>query len=102
MRRVDGIPLAIELAAARIRVLSAEEIADGLDDQLRLLAGGHRSDPRHQTIRASLDWSHQLLTDSERQLFARLSVFSGGFDLEAATAVGGGRGTCGCWRPIAG
>ncbi|MFZ0043577.1 MAG: LuxR C-terminal-related transcriptional regulator [Solirubrobacteraceae bacterium] len=87
VRRVDGIPLAIELAAARIRVLSAEEIADGLDDQLRLLGGGHRSDPRHQTIRASLDWSHQLLTDSERLMFARLSVFSGGFDLEAATAV---------------
>ena len=87
VRRVDGIPLAIELAAARIRVLSAEEIDGGLDDQLRLLRGGHQSDPRHQTIRASLDWSHKLLTDRERQLFARLSVFSGGFDLEAATAV---------------
>ena len=87
VRRVDGIPLAIELAAARVRILSAEEIADGLDDHLRLLRGGHRSDPRHQTIRASLDWSHDLLTDTERQLFARLSVFSGGFDLEAATAV---------------
>jgi predicted ATPase/DNA-binding CsgD family transcriptional regulator len=87
VRRVDGIPLAIELAAARVRVLSAEEIADGLDDHLRLLRGGHRSDPRHQTIRASLDWSHELLTDTERQLFARLSVFSGDFDLAAATAV---------------
>jgi predicted ATPase/DNA-binding CsgD family transcriptional regulator len=87
VRRVDGIPLAIELAAARVRVLSAAEIADGLDDHLRLLRGGHRSDPRHQTIRASLDWSHELLTGTERQLFARLSVFSGGFDLEAATAV---------------
>jgi len=87
VRRVDGIPLAIELAAARIRVLSAEEIADGLDGQLRLLFGGHRSDPRHQAVRASLDWSHQLLTDSGRLMFARLSVFSGGFDLEAATAV---------------
>jgi predicted ATPase/DNA-binding NarL/FixJ family response regulator len=87
VRRVDGIPLAIELAAARVRVLSAEEIVGGLDDHLRLLRGGHRSDPRHQTIRASLDWSHELLTDRERQLFARLSVFSGGFDLEAATAV---------------
>jgi predicted ATPase/DNA-binding NarL/FixJ family response regulator len=91
-RRVDGIPLAIELAAARIRVLSAAEIANGLDDQLRLLGGGHRSDPRHQTIRASVDWSHDLLTDSERRLFARLSVFSGGFDLEGATAVGAGDG----------
>jgi predicted ATPase/DNA-binding NarL/FixJ family response regulator len=92
VRRVDGIPLAIELAAARVRVLSAEEIAGGLDDQLRLLGGGHRSDPRHQTIRASLDWSHELLTDAERQLFARLSVFSGGFDLEAAAAVCAGGG----------
>ncbi len=87
VRQVDGIPLAIELAAARVRVLSAQEIASGLDDQLRLLRGGHRSDPRHQTIRASLDWSHELLTDRERQLFARLSVFAGGFDLQAATAV---------------
>ena len=87
VRRVDGIPLAIELAAARARVLSAEEIASGLDDHLRLLRGGHQSDPRHQTIRASLDWSHELLTEPERQLFARLSVFSGGLDLEAATAV---------------
>jgi predicted ATPase/DNA-binding CsgD family transcriptional regulator len=87
VRRVDGIPLAIELAAARVRVLSAQEIADGLHDHLRLLRGGHRSDPRHQTIRASLDWSHELLADTERQLFGRLSVFSGGFDLEAATAV---------------
>jgi predicted ATPase/DNA-binding CsgD family transcriptional regulator len=87
VRRVDGIPLAIELAAARVRVLSVEEIANGLDDHLRLLSGGHPSDPRHQTIRASLDWSHEFLTGQERQLFARLSVFSGGFDLEAATAV---------------
>ena len=92
VRRVDGIPLAIELAAARVRVLSAEEIADGLDDHLRLLGGGHQSDPRHQTIRASLDWSHELLTYSERLLFARLSVFLGGFDLEAATAVCAGDG----------
>lgn len=92
VRRVDGIPLAIELAAARVRVLSAGEIADGLDDQLRLLRGGYRSDPRHQTIRASLDWSHELLTRRERQLFARLSVFSGGFDLEAAAAVCAGGG----------
>jgi predicted ATPase/DNA-binding CsgD family transcriptional regulator len=87
VRGVDGIPLAIELAAARVRILSVEEIADGLDDHLRLLGGGRRSDPRHQTIRASLDWSHKLLTDQERQLFARLSVFSGGFDLHGATAV---------------
>jgi predicted ATPase/DNA-binding CsgD family transcriptional regulator len=92
VRRMDGIPLAIELAAARVRVLSAKEIAAGLDDQLRMLRGGHRSDPRHQTIRASLDWSHELLTDSERHLFARLSIFSGGFDLAAAAAVCAGDG----------
>jgi predicted ATPase/DNA-binding CsgD family transcriptional regulator len=90
VRKVDGIPLAIELAAARVRVLSAAEIADGLDDHLKLLRGGHRADPRHQTIRASLDWSHELLSGQQRQLFARLSVFSGGFDLEAAAAVGAG------------
>jgi predicted ATPase/DNA-binding NarL/FixJ family response regulator len=88
VRRVDGIPLAIELAAARVRVLSPEEIVHGLDDHLRLLRDGHRADPRHQTIRGSLDWSHELLTGQERQLFARLSVFSGSFDLEAAAAVG--------------
>jgi predicted ATPase len=87
VRRVDGIPLAIELAAARMRVLSAEEIADGLDDHLGLLRGGQRSDPRHQTIRASLDWSYKLLRGQECQLFARLSIFSGGFNLEAAAAV---------------
>jgi predicted ATPase/DNA-binding CsgD family transcriptional regulator len=92
VRRVDGIPLAIELAAARVRVLSLAEIVDGLDDHLRLLRGGHRSDPRHQTIRASLDWSYDLLTDSERRLFARLSIFSGGFDLETAAAVCAGGG----------
>jgi predicted ATPase/DNA-binding NarL/FixJ family response regulator len=92
VRRVDGIPLAIELAAARVRLLSAQEIAGGLDDQLRLLGGGRRSDPRHQTIRASLDWSYELLTDAERLLFARLSVFAGGFDLEAAVAVCAGDG----------
>jgi predicted ATPase/DNA-binding CsgD family transcriptional regulator len=85
--RVDGIPLAIELAAARVRVLSPREIAGGLDDHLGLLRGRSRLDPRHQTIRASLDWSHALLTAKERRLFARLSIFSGGFDLEAAAAV---------------
>ena len=84
---VEGIPLAIELAAARIRVLAPGEIAEGLDDHLRLLRGGRTSDRRHHTIRASLDWSHDLLTDHERLLFARLSVFSGGFDREAATTV---------------
>jgi predicted ATPase/DNA-binding CsgD family transcriptional regulator len=87
VRRVDGIPLAIELAAARARVLSPQEIAAGLDDHLRLLRGGRRLDPRHRTMRASLDWSNALLSHEERQLFARLSIFSGSFDLSAAAAV---------------
>ena len=88
VRRVNGIPLAIELAAARSRLLSLRQIADGLADHLHLLSGGPSgSEPRHQTIRASLDWSHDLLSPPERALFARLSVFSGGFDLEAAEAV---------------
>jgi predicted ATPase/DNA-binding CsgD family transcriptional regulator len=87
VRRVDGIPLAIELAAARVRVLSPQEIVTGLDDHLRLLRGARRVDPRHQTIRASLDWSHELLTDEERRLFARLSIFSGSFDLAATAEV---------------
>jgi predicted ATPase/DNA-binding CsgD family transcriptional regulator len=87
VRRVDGIPLAIELAAARARVLSPQEIAAGLDDHLRLLRGGRRLDPRHRTMRASLDWSNALLSDEERQLFARLSIFAGSFDLSAAAAV---------------
>jgi predicted ATPase/DNA-binding CsgD family transcriptional regulator len=88
VRRVEGIPLAIELAAARARLLSLGEIADGLADHLQMLSGGvRRADPRHRTMRASLDWSHALLADRERTLFARLAVFSGGFDLEAAIAV---------------
>jgi predicted ATPase/DNA-binding CsgD family transcriptional regulator len=87
-RRVDGIPLAIELAASRVRVLSPEEIANGLGDHLSLLRSGQRaSDPRHQTMRASLDWSYGLLTDHLRAFFARLSVFSGSFDLQAVAAL---------------
>jgi predicted ATPase/DNA-binding CsgD family transcriptional regulator len=86
--RLDGMPLAIELAAARIRALSPNEILDGLQDRFRLLTGGARSTvPRQQTLRASVDWSHELLTQPERILFRRLAVFSGGFDLEAAEAV---------------
>jgi predicted ATPase/DNA-binding CsgD family transcriptional regulator len=87
-RRVDGIPLAIELAASRVRVLSPKEIASGLEDHLGLLRGRQRaSDPRHQTMRASLDWSYGLLTDDLHAFFARLSVFAGSFDLQAATAL---------------
>ena len=89
--RLDGLPLAIELAAARVRALSLAEILDGLHDRFRLLTGGARTAVRrHQTLRASVDWSHALLTDSERVLFRRLAVFVGGFDLDAARAVAAG------------
>lgn len=87
-RRLDGVPLAIELAAARARVLSLTEIRDGLHDRFRLLTGGARSAVRRQqTLRASVDWSHALLTEPERTLFARIAVFTGGFELGAAEAV---------------
>ena len=90
-RRLDGVPLAIELAAARVRVLSLTEIRDGLHDRFRLLTGGARTAVRRQqTLRASVDWSHALLTEPECILFARLAVFMGGFDLDAAEAVAGG------------
>jgi predicted ATPase/class 3 adenylate cyclase/DNA-binding NarL/FixJ family response regulator len=90
-RRLDGMPLAIELAAARIRAMSLTEIVDGLRDRFRLLTGGARTAVRRQqTLRASVDWSHALLTESERVLFRRLAVFLGGFDLDAAQAVCGG------------
>ena len=86
--RLDGMPLAIELAAARVRALSPNEILGGLQDRFRLLTGGARTAVhRQQTLRASVDWSHQLLTQPERILFRRLAMFSGGFDLEAAEAV---------------
>lgn len=87
-RRLDGVPLAIELAAARVRVLSLNEIRDSLHDRFRLLTGGARTAVRRQqTLRASVDWSHALLTEPERTLFARLAVFMGGFDLRAAETV---------------
>lgn len=85
---LDGIPLATELAAARTRVLSLEQISDRLEDRFRLLTGGSRSAlPRQQTLEATVDWSYQLLAEAERSLFIRLSVFVGGFTLEAAEAV---------------
>lgn len=91
-RRLDGIPLAIELAAARVG-FSAEEIAARLDNSLRLLtAGGRTAPPRQRTLRGTLDWSHGLLSAPERTVFRRLSVFAGGFTLEAAEAVGSGAG----------
>jgi predicted ATPase/class 3 adenylate cyclase/DNA-binding CsgD family transcriptional regulator len=90
-RRLDGMPLAIELAAARVRALSLLEILDGLHDRFRLLTGGSRTAVRRQqTLRASVDWSHALLTEPERVLFRRLPVFVGGFDLDAAQNVCGG------------
>jgi predicted ATPase/DNA-binding CsgD family transcriptional regulator len=87
-QRLDGIPLAIELAAARVRALSVEDLAARLNDSLALLKGGpHATLPRQQTMRATLDWSHALLSDDERVLFRRLAVFAGGWTLEAAEAV---------------
>ncbi|MEE1751292.1 hypothetical protein PUR26_02100, partial [Streptomyces sp. SP18CS02] len=86
-----GLPLAIELAAARLRVLSARQIADRLDDRFALLTSGSRTVlPRQQTLRAVVDWSWGLLDEGERAVLRRLSVFSGGCDLEAAEAVCGG------------
>ncbi|MFZ1177765.1 MAG: adenylate/guanylate cyclase domain-containing protein, partial [Mycobacterium sp.] len=87
--RLDGMPLAIELAAARVRALSLHQILNSLHDRFRLLTGGARTAVRRQqTLRASVDWSHALLTEPERALFRRLSVFAGGFDLDAAQAAG--------------
>jgi predicted ATPase/class 3 adenylate cyclase/DNA-binding CsgD family transcriptional regulator len=89
--RLDGVPLAIELAAARVRALSLAEILESLHDRFRLLTGGARTAVRRQqTLRASVDWSHALLTQPERVLLRRLAVFLGGFDLDAAQAVAGG------------
>jgi len=86
--RLDGIPLAIELAAARVRVMPVEQIATRLDDRFRLLTGGSRAAlPRQQTLKALIDWSYDLLSEPERRLLARLSVFAGGWTLDAAEAV---------------
>ncbi len=86
--RLDGIPLAIELAAARVRSLSVEEINNKLDQRFRLLTGGSRTAlPRQQTLRSLIDWSYDLLSDTEKALLCRLSVFSGGWTLEAAEQV---------------
>jgi predicted ATPase/class 3 adenylate cyclase len=88
--RLDGIPLAIELAAARVRLLSADQIVTRLDDAFRLLTGGSRTVlPRHQTLQASIDWSFNLLSPPERSLLINLSVFAGGWTLEAAEEVCG-------------
>ncbi|SCF09954.1 Predicted ATPase [Micromonospora chaiyaphumensis] len=87
-RALDGMPLAIELAAARLRTMSIDQLATRLDDRFRLLTGGSRTAlPRHRTLRAMVDWSWELLTDAERTVLRRLSVFSGGASLEAAERV---------------
>ena len=92
-RRLDGMPLAIEFAAALVRVLSVEQIAARLDDRFQLLTTGTRKKlPRQQTLRATLDWSYDLLSETERALLRRLSVFAGGWALEAAEAVCRGDG----------
>ena len=87
-QRLDGLPLAIELAAARTRMMNPARIAAGLDDRFKLLTGGSRTAvPRQQTLEASVSWSHDLLADEERALLRRLSVFAGGFSIEGAEAV---------------
>ena len=90
-RALDGMPLAIELAAARLRTMSLDQLAHRLDDRFRLLTGGSRTAlPQHRTLRAVVDWSWELLTDAERAVLRRLAVFSGGASLDAAEQVCGG------------
>jgi predicted ATPase/class 3 adenylate cyclase len=92
-RELDGIPLAIELAAARVRMLTPEQIAHRLGDRFRLLTGGSRTAmPRQQTLQASIDWSHELLSEGERTLLRRLSMFAGGWTLDAAEEICAGEG----------
>ena len=87
-RRLDGIPLAIEMAAARVKVLSVPNLAQRLDERFKILTGGGRDVlPRQQTLRALIDWSYDLLTVQEQMLFNRVGIFAGGFSLDAATAV---------------
>ena len=88
-RRLDGIPLAIELAASRMSSMTAAEVRDRLDDRFKLLVGSRRGLERHQTLRQAVAWSYDLLDDAEKFLLARCSVFSGGFDLKSACAVAG-------------
>jgi predicted ATPase/DNA-binding NarL/FixJ family response regulator len=93
--RLDGLPLAIELAAVRLRTLSADQILDRLSDRYQLLTGGRRGAPsRQQTLRLSIDWSRELCTEAERELWGRLTIFSGGFELDAA------EGICAGDRPV--
>jgi predicted ATPase len=92
-RRLDGIPLAIELAASRMASMTAEEVRDRLDDRFKLLVGSRRGLERHQTLRQAVAWSYDLLDDAEKSLLARCSVFAGGFDLQSACGVAGSDGT---------
>ena len=92
-RRLDGIPLAVELAAARVNVLAPKQLAQRLDERFRLLTGGDRAAlPRHQTMRATIDWSYDFLSPDERRVFRILSIFAGTFALETAAAVSAGCG----------
>ncbi|HKU81071.1 MAG TPA: adenylate/guanylate cyclase domain-containing protein [Candidatus Tumulicola sp.] len=86
-RRLDGIPLAVELAAARVRILSPKQLSEKLAERFRVLTGGTSVLPRHQTLRATIDWSFDLLDESARLIFSRLAIFVGGWSLEAAAAV---------------
>ncbi len=88
-RRLDGIPLGIELAASRLQSMTVTEVRDRLNDRFRLLVGSRRGLERHQTLRHAVQWSYDLLDDAEKALLARCSVFAGGFDLQGARAVGG-------------
>jgi len=92
-RRLDGIPLAIELAAVRLKALSVDQIVERLDDRFRLLTAGNRTAmPRHQTLQATIEWSYGLLSEPEQKLWTRLSIFAGGFDIAAAEQVCVGEG----------
>jgi len=91
-RRLDGIPFAIELAAARIRILSVPNLAQRLSERFQVLVGNRTELPRHQTMRALIDWSYELLSEQEKTLLRRLSIFAGGYTLDAATAVCSGDG----------
>jgi predicted ATPase len=95
-RQLDGMPLAIELAAARLTVLSPQQINRRLLQRFPFLTTGHSPDPRHQTLRATVDWSHDLLDNAPRVLLRRLAVFAGGFSLEAAESVCADAATPGC------
>jgi len=89
-RQLDGVPLALELAAARVQTLGIRGVLDGLSDRFRLLTAGQRSAlPRHKTLRATVDWSHRLLDETERTLFRRLAVFPAGFTVDGAHCVSG-------------